>query len=85
MRQKHLHVLRHKHVKLGALATHHASVGIAGDGPHLRHNISQPLYDRVITHIAGMPHLIAICKMHGKAVVPLAVRIAQYAYALHGL
>ena len=85
VRHQHLHILDRKNVEFGALATHHAGVYIAGHGADGWHNVGQPLYYIVVSHVAGMPHLVAIGKMDCKPVVPHAVGIAEYANPFHGL
>lgn len=83
MSEPYFHIFDREAVGLGEFARHTTGVDIAAHGPDQRRDTAQAFDYAQVTHVAGVPYLVAALEVECETVVPATVGVGKYAYALH--
>lgn len=84
MSKEHLDILHLELEQFGAGPFHCSMVDVSADGSY-RADFAEAFDDCDIADIAGVPDFVAVGKVQGISVVPIAVCVAEYSYTFHNL
>lgn len=82
MRKKYLDTLDLENIHFRAFPPHRPGVDISTHGPY-RAYFREPVDYCRVSHVAGVPNLIAAGEMSGKPLIPQSMRIADNTNPFH--